>query len=588
MRISSDNQFRAHLFGIGLLAGLCAYIISEILPDLTDNKRLVLFTAAFSYAGFLASLLLAGALGWRKIVSYVIPLALVTSGLLLWASFRFEEVEKSINAGFPLVAFAKLVVLPLPFFMAYETAQNSWQDYPALFQRAWGLFVKAFTACVFVGVFWGVMWTSAYLLSLVGLNFLKDMLKEELVWMPLNGGMFGMALAVLHEMETVVDTLRNLVVRLLRLLLPIVVTVTAIFLAFVPIRGLEDVFGNLSAAGTVLWMAVIAVTLITASLDATDEKGTQNPFLLWSTRALAVLLPIMAGIAAYALYLRVHQYGWTPSRLLAVIGACVMLGYAVAYAFAALIKGAKWRDTIRQANIYLALVLIGLSILWLTPVLNAERIAANTQVKRYFAGKTDAVNLPLWEMHDEWGLAGKTALEKLKKHSESGGDENLTSRLARLETADSKYSFNRNQTERNEKENLIKLQRMVRIVPVGTKDADRFFDVLSDWEIESLLANCNSEEACILLVDDFLTEKSGQEAMLFQSAKNGGSLLSTRLISTNTEDSEFWSRVLYRKSIPAEKWLVLRAKILAGEYRLLPSGLMSLEVGNERITPIEK
>jgi hypothetical protein len=497
MQLSNDNTFRAHLFLLGALAGLCAYFITEFLPNITSNQRVMLFVGAFAYAGFLSSMLLAGSLAWRKVFVYAMPLAGFSSLLLLWVSFRFEEVDKTFDEAIPLLAFAKLVVLPLPFFIASETAAKGWWDYEVLFQRAWGLFVKTLTACIFVGVFWGVMWTSAYLLSLVGLTFLKTMLQEELIWMPLNGAMFGLALAVLHEMENVVETLRNLVVRLLRLLLPIVAIVTAIFLAFVPIRGWEDVFGSLSAAGTILWMAVIAVSLITASLDATDEAGTHNPILLWSARVLAALLPVMAGIAVYALYLRVNQYGWTPSRLLAVIGASMVLGYAASYAFAVLAKGAAWRATIRQANVYLALGLIGLSILWLTPALNAERISANTQLKRYLAGKTDALKLPLWEMKNDWGWAGKAAFAQMKAHSETGEDADLTAQLKKLETTDSKYAFNRGEGSRSHQEKAKDLQKLVTVVPSKAADVNHFFVAFSDWELNQRLTNCKVAGACV-------------------------------------------------------------------------------------------
>jgi hypothetical protein len=148
--------------------------------------------------------------------------------------------------------------------------------------------------------------------------------------------------------------------------------------------------------------------------------------------------------------------------------------------------------------------------------------------------------------------------------------------------------FNRDQEDRNRQEKANDLKELVTIVPAGTKDTDRFFGVLSKWELERLLETCKIEGACILLVDDFLILDAGQEAMLFQTTKDGIGLFNIRLIAPKAETSRVGSRMIHLKDITAGKWPELRAKILAGEYSLVPSGIMSLEVGDERFTPRQR
>ena len=65
----------------------------------------------------------------------------------------------------------------------------------------------------------------------------------------------------------------------------------------------------------------------------------------------AVLLIFIVWIAAYALWLRVDQYGWTVDRIYSA--ACVLVGgmFAVGYLVAALLPG-YWLKLIERWNVY--------------------------------------------------------------------------------------------------------------------------------------------------------------------------------------------------------------------------------------------
>jgi hypothetical protein len=87
----------------------------------------------------------------------------------------------------------------------------------------------------------------------------------------------------------------------------------------------------------------------------------------------------------------------------------------------------NWAQRIRSANIGLALVTLGLIVVWLSPLLVPERIAVRDQLARYEAGTLTATDLPLQEMAQRWGVAGSGALEMLRE------DPELMARIDELE-----------------------------------------------------------------------------------------------------------------------------------------------------------
>ncbi|MCK4711933.1 MAG: DUF4153 domain-containing protein, partial [Marinosulfonomonas sp.] len=303
---STDNAIinRAALSLIGGLAGLCLYLLVDVIADQLENEQLFLFLVAFSGAFFIAVLGIVGPLSIKRAALVALIVALPSALLLFWASLRFSHVSRFMDSGQPL-AFGVLVTIPLPFFMAQMRAGESWRDYPALFNHSWNIVVRYAAAWLFVGVFWGVLMLSNELLNIVGLEVIEDLLDIDPVPFVLTGLVLGLALAVVHEMAAYVTPVLTLFLRLTRLLLPMVLLVVGVFIMALPVRGLSGLFGGLSATAVLIAMAAGAATLVTTALDQTDDAAKGAPVMRVFTQALALLIPVMAGLAAYAVWVRV-------------------------------------------------------------------------------------------------------------------------------------------------------------------------------------------------------------------------------------------------------------------------------------------
>jgi len=525
--VQTEALGRLSMAVVGALAGLAMWALSDVLPDLlTDRPRLYLFLSALAWALFAAWLAMAGPLRLPRAGELAAALALPVAGLLTWASLRFDTTEAFFRTGHPLVSFLLLTALPLPFLIAHRRA-GRWNDYALLFQHSWNIVVRFAAAWLFVGVVWGVVLLSDALLKLVGIDTIEWLLEQEVVPYLLTGVTLGLALAVVNELSDYVSP--YLVLRLLRLLLPVVLVVVVIFLAALPLRGLSNLFGEFSAAATLLAMAMGALTLVTTALDADDDAAVKNAAMRLAAQLLALLIPALAVLAGEAIRIRVAQYGWSPDRLAAATIAAVVLGYGLAYALSVLSRR-NWAGRIRQANIVMALLVLLLALAWLTPLIDPQRLATAHQVARFRDGAVSARELDLWTIGREWGRAGRAGIDRLAAMTDHPEAALLAERLAALETASSRYAFERQSAEADSGALIAAIRAKLPVRPEGASLPEGLLENLRKWELEELSRACGratpaGNPGCVLLRVELSDATAGEEAVLVTGSDRGSPVL---------------------------------------------------------------
>ena len=486
---------------LGGLAGLAFYWLGVIVEDGLLDARLALALAAFAGTFFGGAMAMAGPVALPRAAAMAAGLDVLVAGLISLAALRFDTVNDLSEAPLILLAGLVLSLLPLPFLIA--AAGPGWRDYPTLFTHGWGLFVRLSFAWIFVGVVWGLILLSGALFDLVGLTLIDDLLKIEVAPWLITGVVFGLALAVVNELSDFVSPF--LILRLLRLLLPLVLLVLVVFLAALPFRGLTGLFGGISSAGTLLAMVATAVTLISAAVDQTDEDAVGGGLMAAAARALALILPLPAALAIWALQLRVAQYGWTPERLFVALTAGLALAYALSYASAALRGG--WRSGIRSVNRFNALAVILVAAVWLTPLLDAERISTKSQMAR-FAASGDPAVLDLWAL-GHWGRAGAAARTELEALATQPGQQALADVLAGIAT-DSTASLDQARAD---------LIAVLPLQPPGaTVQRDAFLAAADLYDLQSWAEACKTDmptggPGCVMVVADLYPGQPGEEAL---------------------------------------------------------------------------
>lgn len=505
-----DNQMRQRgvMALTGALCGAGLYGLFVVLTNGTLPERMTLGLAVLAAVFAGALMALTGPLRLRRAVLMALALGAAVTLLVLAGSLRFVTATDMIDAVHPALAGFAVAFLPLPFVIAAATGPD-WRDYGTLFSQSWALVVRALAASIFTAIMWGVIGLSHLLLGLVGVSIIETILDiEPMPWL-ITGAALGLSLAVATELSGTLSP--ALVVRLLRLLLIPVLAVLVLFLIALPLNGLDG-FGDLSAAATLLVISAGGVTLVTTAVDRDDSQAVTGRVMHMAARALAVILPLPAALAGWAIWLRVAEYGWTPARLLAAVLALVGVGYGLAYALAVL-RGTGWMARIRRANVTMSLVVLGLAALWLG-VFPAESIAARDQLARIESGATPVSAIDL-AVFDGWGKAGQAARARLEELASEPGREDLARLLAGEATVPAAPP--------------ALLEELTAVMPVQPAGSEATRDLLlpavdvawmQSW-IEACKTTFNGRPGCVFVVADFLPRRPGEEALVVVRSSSG-------------------------------------------------------------------
>ncbi|CAN1572451.1 Protein of unknown function DUF4153 [Paracoccaceae bacterium] len=496
---------RAALALTGALGGLCLWAAFEASDRdwIGDYASLILSGGVLTLFG--ALLAMAGPLGLWRALPRALGLAGVAGALLWLTKLRYADTDGFFTSPIPALAGFVVATLPVPFLIA--AARTGWRDYPALFLEAWSIILRFAAALTFTGVVWLVIFLSNEVLGIVGITLIERLLEDELAPMVLTGAILGLGLAVIHDLAEYLSP--YLVLRLFRLFLPLVLGVMVVFLVALPFRGLDGLTGGLSPALLLLTMVAAGVALVSIAVDQTDAEATQSVVQIRSAQGLALILPVIAGLALWAIWLRTGQHGWTPERVFVALIGGVGLGYGLVYA-AATLRGGGWMERIRQGNIRMVLVVIGLAGLWLTPVMNAEKIAATNQLARFADGRATAETLDIYTL-GRWGKPGDQAMAKLALMAKDPGQEALARLLAGETTAPLT-------------DQTALATALAKLMPVQPPSATGTRDTLlagaDGYLLESWTAICTATPdtgapACLMVVADLMPLRPGEEAMLF-------------------------------------------------------------------------
>lgn len=291
--------------------------------------------------------------------------------------------------------------------------------YAAYFDAAWKLGVQLALSAVFVGVFWGVLWLGAALFNLIKLDFLEKLIEHDWFAIPATALATAAAIHLTDVRAKLVAGIRGVVLTLLGWLLPLMALIAAGFLLGLVFTGFAPLWQTKAAAAGLLGAAAALVILINA---AYQNGETARPALLRIAEFVAsfALVPLVL-IAAYALNLRVTQYGWTVERIVTLACIIAALCYAFGYAAAAVqsLLGRPWMQLLQPVNIATSFVVIALLLLLFTPVADPMKLSVDSQIARLRDGRISAAAFDYDYLKRETGRFGLRALHKLSKSKDA-------------------------------------------------------------------------------------------------------------------------------------------------------------------------
>ena len=367
---------------------------------------------------FIASI---GALNRRQLLTWIPVAAAILAALGaydVWRAAGPGAVAAPSNDNPANLSGQLIVVCIAGFFIAQSLVmagageRRRIASYPAYFETAWKQFVQLAFSALFVGATWLVLLLGSELFMLVKLDFLRKVIGESWFVIPVIAFAFSCAMHITDVRPAIVRGIRALLLVLLSWILPVAVLLIGGFLASLPFTGLEPLWATRSATAVLLGAAAVLIVLVNAAYQDGAPEVAAARLVQGSVRVASMLLAPIVAIALYALGLRVGDYGWTTSRIVAAACLVVAAIYAMGYAWAAL-RPAR-RVAISSTNIVNAFVVLALLSMLFSPIGDPARLSVASQLARLQSGAVAADKFDFAYLKFEGMRYGQAALEQLR------------------------------------------------------------------------------------------------------------------------------------------------------------------------------
>ncbi len=506
------SRIRLGFAAAGVAAGGFCWVLFDTFADRIGSSRSALFALAAAAVFFAALIAILGPLRLRDAAVRAGGIALVVAALVTLASLRYDAPTGLLDDAWAVLAAGVLATLPLPFSIVLGRSPRG-PLYPPLFDAAWGIVLRFSAAWTFAGLVWLVILLANLLFTFSGIDALDRLIGEPLTIFAVTGGALGLALAVIDEMAAVVSP--GLVLRLLRILVPVVLAVGVVFLGAFVTGGADRLETGLSPAGILLAMAFVSAALVSAAVDTGDARAVAGVPMVRATQALCLVMLGFAGIAVWAIGVRVAAFGWTPARLAAATLAAVTLLYGAGYV-ASVLGGRAWMARLRRVNTGVALAAIAVAALWLTPLLDANRISAASQVAR-FDGDPAGPLPDVETLRDDWGRAGAAAYAALEARA-AAGDARLAAALAARRDVLAETDLDALRADLAQRMPVLPAGRHAFATTIlrGARE-----DQIRDWSRACRSPTPAGNPGCAMVIADFRTDAPGPEAMVLVCLEPG-------------------------------------------------------------------
>jgi len=532
-----------------IMAAICAVagLFFDLLVDFSTNAAatpLRQAAAAFIAVAAVSFVITVEQRRWLWSLGFALGWGIVVA-LIGWFTAGYNQHREIFE--FPFLSGVFAVLLAAPLFQTVRD-EGAWRfPYARLHGHAWTDAVIGAAGLAFVGITFLLAWLIAGLFDLIGIDVVKELLKEEWFGWMLAGFAFGAAVGLLRERDSLVGTLQRLVMVVLSVLAPVLAVALAMFLLSIPFTGLSKLWDSaIPATPLMLVAAAGAVLLVNAVIGNGQDDRAGNRVLRLSALLLLLCVLPLALIAALSLGQRIGQYGWTPERMWGVVAVAVAIAYGAAGWWAAARRRGEFDDPLRPLQTKLAIVLCGVALLLALPIFDFGAISARSQLARFADGRTPADKFDWQAMAFDFGPAGRA---ELKAMARSGRPDQRRLAAAAL-AAERRYQVDE---EIAVTANASTLDERLRVMPDAralTPDLRRAI---------AATRYCRTGRCVVTRIDDrrwVLVGAFGKEPL-------------QRVLIERQEDGQ-WSEVMEWQSVPRPQTLPADLATAAIEVRQVP------------------
>lgn len=433
-------------------------------------------------------------------------------------------------------------------------------SYSSLFTNSWRNFLTGILATVFALLFWLIMLLWGGLFSAIGVDFFQELFVKDWFAIPSVTLAFGIGVILFRNLTRVIDSITQLLHGLMKLLLPLLILLSGIFLLALPFTGLSALWETGSGTALLLWL--LALTLF--AVNAVYQDGREaNPYPEALNHAIyggICLTPILSALAFYGLYLRLMQYGWTVERCWAFVTWLVLTLVATGYVVGIARRRDNWIDVLTRVNVTVGLVMLSIMLFANSPALDFRKITLSSQTNRVEAGDLELGEFDFWYTKQHLVRPGYLYMEAMKR--ELGDSDPVL--LAEIENP----TWRRTTGVKADTESIW---ARVEYRPTSL--------VVSPTLKAAISTNLFPTSDRLLLVEVDLDEDGFSEYLLFQKYPYNAGVGQARLYYR--ENDEWLTGNVLVRNPTADSTL---DKLIDGDVELHPRKYQDLEIGGVRLS----
>lgn len=349
----------------------------------------------------------------RTLVLWKALAVVVVGGLAAYGVWSGAPDARGVDGLGPhnFFVFAALLFIGHHLVQPADMARRRIAPFETYFDVTWKHGVQLALSLLFTGAFWLLLGLAAQLFKLIGIDAIQTLIRQEAFSFPATTLVFAAAVQLTDVRANLVRGVRTVSLTLLAWLLPLMALIAGGFLLTLPFTGLAPLWATKKAAALLLTAAAFLIILINAAYQDGTERP--HPVLAWAARIAGLLLAPITALAAYAVWLRVGQYGLTPERVVGLACVVVAAGYAIGYAIAAARPG-PWMKPLEATNIAMAFVAVGVLLALASPLADPRRLSASDQVRRLQTGRIAPDAFDFEFLRFDAGRHGRKALDRLQ------------------------------------------------------------------------------------------------------------------------------------------------------------------------------
>ena len=489
----------------GLLQGLVCYLLITWLAG--KNNSWIVYGVPATLA--LSSVLLFTVVSFKqkRLWGWLAIVLIATLGMSGWLKWQIDgmspwRAEKALwDFGCYLLLMGMML---LPWIQQSLRERNDNTRYSYFYQSVWHNVLVLLVIFITNGLTWLVLLLWSELFKLVGITFFKTLFfsTDWFIYLTL-GLVTALAVILARTQSRLIDSIQKLFTLIATGLLPLVSLLTLLFIITLPFAGLNAISRHISAAGLLLTLAFLQLLLMAVVRDPQKASIPWAGPLRYLIKTALLVTPLYVLIAAWALWLRVAQYGWTAERLHGALAVVVLLVWSLGY-FVSIVWRKGQNPLVLQGKVNLAVSLLVLVILVLlnSPVLDSMRISVNSHMARYQSGKNTPDQVSIY-MLEQSGRYGRAALESLKSDVEYMKDPKR--RRSLLMAFDGVQRLQQRISEKALADNVL-------IAPGSGKPDATFWSAVMKNLYNAMI--CIEKDACVLVEQD-LNSDGRAEWILF-------------------------------------------------------------------------